>query len=79
MNKADNPSFLEVQAAKAVFVKKLQHYAPCTRLQPGSRVYMSQETAVACALAEVWKQGRKYQQERDGAALLELAKTGVRA
>ena len=34
---------------------------------------MSPETAVACALAEVWRQGRKYQRDQDGAALLELA------
>ena len=68
-----SPSFMEVQAAKAVFLRKLQQNRQYTRYQPGTQLYMSPETAVACALAEVWRQGRKYQRDQAGAALLELA------
>lgn len=68
-----HPSFAEVQAAKAVFLKKLQQDWQYTRYQPGTQLYMSPETVVACALAEVWRQGRKYQRDHDSDALLELA------
>ena len=68
-----SPSFMEVQAAKAVFLRKLQQNRQYTRYQPGTQLYMSPETAVACALADVWRQGRKYPRDQDGAALLELA------
>lgn len=71
-----SPSFVEVQAAKAVFLEKLQENRQHTRYQPGTQLYMSPETVVACALAEVWRQGRKYQRDQDSAALLELA--GIR-
>ena len=71
-----SPSFLEVQAAKAVFLKRLRHYAPFARQPKGSPGYMSPETVVACALAEVWRQGRKYRRDQDGAALLELSGYG---
>lgn len=73
-----SPSFLEVQAAKAVFLKKLQQNQQYTRYQPGTSLYMSPETVVACALAEVWRQGRKYQRDQDSAALMELAGMGAR-
>ena len=66
------PSISEVQAAKAVFLGRVNHYRQFTSIQPGTP-YMSPETAVACALAEVWRQGRKYQRDQDAAALLELA------
>mgnify|MGYP006906610270 CR=1 FL=1 len=74
-----HPSFMEVQAAKAVFMMKLQENRQRTRYQPEAQLYMSPETVVACALAEVWRQGRKYQRDRDNAALRELAGIGVRA
>lgn len=67
-------SFMEVQAAKAVFLKKLQQNRAYTRHQLGSPLYMSPKTAMACALAEVWRQGRIYQRDRNDAALMELAK-----
>lgn len=73
------PSLIEVHAAKAVFLKKLQQNRRYTQYQPGSSLYMSPETAVACALAEVWRQGRKYQRDQDSAALLELSGTRQRA
>lgn len=63
-----NPSFFEVQAAKNVFKKRLSSFADevnCGTMRP--------ETAVACALAEVWRQGRKYQRDQDSDALYELA------
>lgn len=44
----------------------------------GSQSYMSPETVAACALAEVWKQGRKFQRDHDTAALVEFARMGVR-
>lgn len=72
-----HPSFVEVQAAKAVFMKKLQQNRQYTRYQPGTQQYMSPETVVACALAEVWRQGRKFQRDQDHDALLELA--GIKA
>lgn len=68
-----SPSVLEVQAAKKVFTKRLSIFADeinCGAMRP--------ETAVACALAEVWRQGRKYQRDQDRAALFELADMGVR-
>lgn len=68
-----HPSYVEVQAAKAVFLSMLRKYQKFTRLPAGSAGYMSPEVAAACALAEVWRQGRKYQRDQDGAALLELA------
>lgn len=70
------PSFVEVQAAKAVFLEKLQQNRQYTHYQPGTQLYMSPETAISCALAEVWRQGRKYQRDRDDDALLSLA--GIR-
>lgn len=69
-----NPSLLEVQAAKAVFLKKIQQNQRYTQYQPGTPLYMSPETAMACALAEVWRQGRKYQRDQDQAALVALAR-----
>ena len=63
-----HPSVAEVQAAKAVFKKRLNSFA--YDVNHGT---MRPETAVACALAEVWRQGRKYQRDQDGAVLLELA------
>ena len=74
-----NPSFLEVQAAKAVFLKKLQENRKYTQLQPGGQPYMSPETVVACALAEVWRQGRKHQRDQDSDALLALSGFGREA
>lgn len=67
-------SFLEVQAAKAVFLRCLRHFAPFARRPKGTPGYMSPETAVSCALAEVWRQGRKYQRDQDRAALFELSR-----
>ena len=68
-----NPSHLEVRAAKTVFLKKLHQNQQYTRYRPGSQLYMSPETVVACALAEVWRQGRKYQRDQDSVTLYELA------
>ena len=64
-----HPSFLEVQAAKAVFKKRLSVFADDV-----NRGTMRPETAASCALAEVWRQGRKYQRDQDKAELFELAR-----
>lgn len=74
-----NPSYLEVQAAKAVFLEKLRQNRQYTQYERGTQLYMSPETVVACALAEVWRQGRRYQRDQDRAALCELAGIGVKA
>ncbi len=71
-----NPSFLEVQAAKAIFLKELRRNVRYTHLQPGSPLYMSPKVMTACALAEVWRQGRKFQRDHDTAALVEFARMG---
>lgn len=71
-----NPSVLEVQAAKAVFLEKFNQNRQYVRHQPG-HPYMSPESVVTCALAEVWRQGRKYQRDQDRVALLKLARMEV--
>lgn len=78
-NSMFSPSVLEVEAAKAVFLKRMEHYAPSVRRPMGSPGYMSPETAVTCALAEVWRQGRAYQCDQDNSMLLELAGMEVRS
>lgn len=67
------PEIVEVQAAKAVFLKRVRHFAPYAHRFPRDPGYMSPETVVACALADVWKQGRKYQRDKNRAELFELA------
>ena len=69
-----HPSLAEVEAAKAVFKKHLREFADDV-----NRGTMRPETAVDCALAEVWRQGRKYQRDQDHDALLELAGIKQRA
>lgn len=71
-----NPSFLEVQAAKAVFLERVRHYAPDINLPESDPRRMSHDTLMACALAEVWRQGRRYQRDQDSGKLLELAGIG---
>ncbi len=68
-----SPSVLEVQAAKAVFINKLTQNREYTRCRPENPLHMSPDTVIACALAEVWRQGKRYQRDGDNAALLELA------
>lgn len=68
-----SPSVLEVQAAKAVFINKLTQNRKYTRCRPENPLHMSPDTVIACALAEVWRQGKRYQRDGDNAALLELA------
>ncbi|MEY8319130.1 hypothetical protein AALB19_17715 [Oscillospiraceae bacterium 50-58] len=72
-----NPSFAEVQAAKAVFLERLKHYAPAASLPEGDPGYMSKDTLLSCALAEVWRQGRWYQRDQDSGKLMELAGMGA--
>lgn len=67
------PSDLEVKAAKAVFLERVRHYAPHIDLPKGDPGRMSRRTLMACALAEVWRQGRRYQRDQDSARLAELA------
>ena len=64
-----HPSFLEVQAAAGAFLKEISRYQVATDI--------SRETAIRCALAEVWRQGRIYERDRDTTALLELSRQGV--
>lgn len=67
------PSYQEVQAAKAVFLERVRHYAPDIDLPKDDPGYMSPSTLMACALAEVWREGRRYQRDQDSAGLAELA------
>lgn len=71
------PSLLEVQEAKTVFLKKLQKNRRYTWCQPGTQLYMSPKTAVACALMEVWRQSRMFQRNQDLSTLLELTDHGT--
>lgn len=68
-----HPSYLEVQAAKAVFIRRLQSYAQALALPEGHPSRMSRRTAISCALAEVWQQGRRYQRDQDTGELVRLA------
>lgn len=63
-----HPSFVEVQAAKAVFKRHLSCFADDV-----NRGTMRPETAVSCALAEVWRHGKRFQRDQDYDALMELA------
>ena len=62
------PSAMEVEAAKKVFLERVAHYSQCDD--------MSRNTLMVCALAEVWRQGRRYQRGQDAAAVAELAGRG---
>lgn len=74
-----NPGYIEVRAAKAAFTGRLLECEPYTRLPECSAGYMSPECAVACVLAEVWRQGRKYQRDQDKTVLMGLAGMGKEA
>lgn len=66
-----SPSVIEVRAAKAAFKKRLNSFAEdiaCGTMRP--------EAAVSCALAEVWRQGRRYQRDQDKKALWGLSGSG---
>jgi len=72
------PSYLEVQAAKAVFLERVRHYALDAELPEGVPGHMSRDCLMANALAEVWRQARRYQRDQDHAALAQLAGMEVR-
>lgn len=59
------PSCMEVQAAKAVFLGQVALYSQDSDMSPN--------TIMASALAEVWRQGRRYQRDQNTAALRKLA------
>ena len=61
-----HPSFLEAEAAAGAFLAAVARYQ--------GTGYFSQDTIVRCALAEVWRQGRIYERDRDTAALLALSR-----
>ena len=63
-----HPSSLEVHAAAAAFLRKVNSYQGCD---------ISRESLMYCALAEVWRQGRIYERDHDTAALIELSRWGV--
>lgn len=60
------PSVLEVQAAAGAFLLAVSRYQGAD--------HISRDTVIRCALAEVWRQGRLYERDRDTAALLELSR-----
>lgn len=63
-----HPSVLEVNAAAAAFLLKMNSYQ-------GSNI--RREDLMYCALAEVWRQGRIYERDRDSSALLALSRMGA--
>lgn len=67
------PSQLEVQAASAVFLRDLLKHEEEVRLPKEHPCHMSPNIALSCALAEVWRQGRRFQRDRDAKALCSLA------
>ena len=71
-----HPSYVEVQAAKTVFLRWLAAHEDVIALPENDPQHMSRHVAMSCALAEVWRQGRKYQRDQDRAALLELSGFG---
>ena len=64
-----HPSFLEVQAAAGAFLKEISRYQDADDI--------SRDIAIRCALAEVWRQGRIYERDRDTDVLLALSRQGV--
>ena len=68
-----HPSFAEVQTAKAVFLRWLEEHEDVITLPESDPQHMSRNVAMSCALAEVWRQGRRYQRDQDSSKLLELA------
>lgn len=64
-----HPSVLEVEAAAAAFLMEVSRYQGADNI--------SRDTAIRCALAEVWRQGRIYERDRDIAALLRLSRQEV--
>lgn len=64
-----HPSFLETQAAAVAFLMEVSRYQGADNI--------SRDTAIRCALAEVWRQGRIYERDRDTAALLALSRQEV--
>lgn len=67
------PTVLEVQAASAVFLRDLLEREEDVRLPKEHPCHMSPYIALSCALAEVWRQGRRYQRDQDAKALSSLA------
>lgn len=61
-----HPSVPEVQAAAGAFLLKVSRYQ--------GEDNISRDTVIRCALAEVWRQGRLYERDRDTVALLELSR-----
>lgn len=68
-----NPSFAETRAAKAAFLQWLKAHEAVISLPESDPQHMSRDVAMSCALAEVWRQGRRYQRDQNNAALMALA------
>ena len=64
-----HPSVLEVQAAAGAFLMEMRRYQGADNI--------SHDTAIRCALAEVWRQGRIYERDRNTAALLAISRREV--
>lgn len=67
-----SPSVLEVDAARAAFMLRLQDLFD--DVEAGR---MSAECAVINALSCVWRQGKLYQRDKDTSALMELIEAGI--
>ena len=57
------PTMGEVARAKQVFTDEIGRYEEARDLPQDNRACMQNKTAITCALAEVWRQGRIYQRD----------------
>lgn len=58
------PSVYEVMLAKKYFLEEYKRHRVSMTLPKSNPAYMSQEIAISCAAANVWKHARQYQKEK---------------
>ncbi len=59
------PSVLEVKQATDIFLCYVNQRAELTGLSPQDPAYMSNDTLMRCAIAEVWRLGKIYQRNKE--------------
>ena len=57
------PTMGEVARAKQVFTDEIRRYEDAPALPQDNQACMQSKSAITCALAEVWRQGRIYQRD----------------
>ena len=68
------PSVLEVNAASAIFLESLASYTERVTLPERNPFHMTRKTAIMCALADVWQQGRRYQRDQNAVELAAIVR-----